>query len=142
MSEKKIIIPYHPREPQRQIHEALDDYRFAVIIAHRRLGKSLSAILHLIKFAFTHTLPNVRMAYVAPQFKQAKSIAWDYVKQFTKEMAPRRQNSTSAGFPRFSIGESFFVWLKSSDQKISTQTLNPIFQNDYQVPGLLAKQTP
>ena len=94
MSEKKIIIPYQPRKPQREIHQALDKHRFAVIIAHRRLGKSLSAILHLIKFAFTHDLPNVRMGYVAPQFKQAKSIAWDYVKQFTKEIPGMKYNET------------------------------------------------
>lgn len=92
--EKRITIPYAPREPQREIHQALNDHRFAVIIAHRRLGKSLSAVLHMIRFAFTHDMPNIRMAYIAPQFKQAKSIAWDYVKQFTKEIPGIRYNET------------------------------------------------
>ena len=61
MSEKKIIIPYHPRKPQREIHQALDKHRFAVVIAHRRLGKSLSAILHLIKFMTFQSKVSVRL---------------------------------------------------------------------------------
>ena len=94
MKQQNITIPYTPRQPQREIHNVLDEYRYAVIIAHRRLGKSLCAINHLIKFAFTHTLPNVRMAYISPQFKQTKSIAWDYVKQFTKEIPGIKYNET------------------------------------------------
>tara|TARA_B110000285_G_scaffold95349_1_gene108763 strand:- start:142 stop:1434 length:1293 start_codon:yes stop_codon:yes gene_type:complete len=93
-TEKQIIIPYSPRKPQQQIHDALDSFRYSVIIMHRRGGKSMAGINHMIKYAFTHTMPNIRMAYVAPTFRQAKSIAWDYIKQFTKEIPGIKYNET------------------------------------------------
>lgn len=34
------------------------------------------------------------MAYISPQFKQTKSIAWDYVKQFTKKIPGIKYNET------------------------------------------------
>ena len=93
-TEKQIVIPYSPRKPQQQIHDALDNFRYAVVIAHRRLGKSLCAINHMIKYAFTHTMPNIRMAYVSPTFRQSKSIAFDYIKEFTKEIPGIKYNET------------------------------------------------
>ena len=76
MKEKIITIPYTPRDAQREIHNALDTHRYSVIIAHRRLGKSMAAINHLIRYAFTHSMPNIRMAYISPTFKQTKQIAF------------------------------------------------------------------
>ena len=51
MAEREIVIPYQPREPQLEIHKAMDNSRFVVVVAHRRMGKTVSAINQLIKSA-------------------------------------------------------------------------------------------
>ncbi len=77
-----VKIPYTPRPLQAKLHKELDRYRFAVLSCHRRFGKSVAIINHLIKAALTNKLKNPRFAYIAPTYKQAKSIAWDYMKMF------------------------------------------------------------
>ena len=80
----EIVIPYHPRYPQNIIHERMDKARFSVIVAHRRLGKTVCAVNHTIKKALTVTAPNARYAYMAPQRNQAKRNTWDYFKRFVQ----------------------------------------------------------
>ena len=77
-----VKIPYTPRPLQAKLHQKLDEHRFAVLSCHRRFGKSVAIINHLIKAALTCKLKNPRFAYIAPTYKQAKSIAWDYLKMF------------------------------------------------------------
>lgn len=67
---------YKPRKSQLVIHD--DPHRFRVVVAHRRFGKTTLAINELIKYAFQN--PG-RYWYVAPTYKQAKSVAW---KEFMK----------------------------------------------------------
>lgn len=76
-----IVIPYAPRPLQRQVHDSLK--RFNVLVCHRRFGKTVLAVNELIKSAALCKLPDPRCAYIAPYFAQAKTIAWDYLKQFT-----------------------------------------------------------
>jgi hypothetical protein len=78
-----IEIPYKPRFPQTEIHPQLEKHRFNVLVAHRRLGKTVLSINHLIKMAMTNPRKDCRYAYIAPFLKQAKLIAWDMVKKFT-----------------------------------------------------------
>ncbi len=60
--------------------------RFAVRVVHRRFGKTWQAIAELLAGALTTNLPDWRGFYVAPTFKQAKRIAWDYIKSFCREI--------------------------------------------------------
>ena len=89
-----IEIPYTPRPFQQELHDLLDQHRFAVLNCHRRFGKTVCILNHLIKAALTNPLPNPRFAYVAPTYKQAKSIAWDYIKQFTAKIPGTKYNET------------------------------------------------
>jgi pyruvate/2-oxoglutarate/acetoin dehydrogenase E1 component len=41
---QEVIIPYSPRDQQLLIHEASQDARFVVVVAHRRFGKTVAAI--------------------------------------------------------------------------------------------------
>lgn len=82
----EILIPYEPRELQLKIHEAIDSTRFTVVVAHRRFGKSVAAINHLIKAAIECDKPNPRFAYIAPTYTQAKRVAWDYLLEFTRPL--------------------------------------------------------
>ena len=69
----EIVIPYKPRPLQAELHDALEKYRWGVVVCHRRFGKSVAIINHLIRAALTHKMKNPRFAYIAPTYKQAKS---------------------------------------------------------------------
>ena len=78
----KIKIPYNPRPLQKELHNKLQSKRWGVIICHRRFGKTVLAINHLLIDAILSYKPNPRFAYIAPTYRQAKAVAWDYLKQF------------------------------------------------------------
>jgi len=82
----KIIIPYTPREQQLQIHNLIDEKRFTVVVAHRRMGKTVSAINHLIKASILNGKEAPRYAYIAPTYGQAKRVAWDYLVKYVKPL--------------------------------------------------------
>lgn len=81
---RTIEIPYKPRFPQDEIHKRLESHRFCVLVAHRRMGKTVLAVNHLIKQAIMCRKPDARFAYIAPFRTQAKQIAWSYLKRFTE----------------------------------------------------------
>lgn len=83
VSDLLVTIPYRPRAAQRQIHPQLETHRFCVLVTHRQLGKTVCAVNHLLKQALQNTLPHPRYFYLAPFLKQAKMIAWDYLKRFS-----------------------------------------------------------
>ena len=82
----EILIPYEPRVQQLDIHDAIEQHRFTVVVAHRRMGKTVSAINHLIKAAIECDKPNPRFAYIAPTYSQAKRVAWDYLLEYTRPL--------------------------------------------------------
>jgi len=77
-----IEIPYKPRTQQLAIHDLMDDKRFGVVVAHRRMGKTVSAINHIIKDAILNQKEAPRYAYIAPTYGQAKRVAWDYLVKY------------------------------------------------------------
>jgi len=81
-----IEIPYKPREQQLAIHELMDSKRFGVVVAHRRMGKTVSAINHLIKDAILNQKESPRYAYIAPTYGQAKRVAWDYLVKYAEPL--------------------------------------------------------
>jgi phage terminase large subunit len=81
-----IEIPYKPREHQLALHEALDKNRFVVGVMHRRFGKTVAAINQIVKQAIECQLEAPRYAYVAPSYKQAKRIAFDYLVKYTRPL--------------------------------------------------------
>ena len=96
-----IKIPYSPRTQQRVLHEALQKYRFAVCVMHRRGGKTIFSINHLIKEALTTQHKDFRGAFFCPTRVQAKQVAWDYVKEYSRMIPGMKYNETElrADFP-------------------------------------------
>jgi phage terminase large subunit len=94
VAEARIVIPYAPRDLQRRVHDELDRTRFVVVVAHRRFGKTVLAVNHLIRAALTCTRERPRTAYVAPTYRQAKTIAWDYLRTFTEVIPGVAYNET------------------------------------------------
>lgn len=88
----KIAIPYKPRD--KSIHELLESHRFCVLVAHRRYGKTVLAVNHIIKQACTCEKPRGIFGYVAPFRVQAKAVAWDYLKHFTGNIPDRVINES------------------------------------------------
>jgi phage terminase large subunit len=87
-------IPYYPREKQIELHFNMKKYRWSVLVCHRRFGKTVCMINHLLMSALRSTNKAPRYAYIAPTFKQAKSIAWDYMKQYTTLIPGVKFNET------------------------------------------------
>lgn len=80
---REIVIPYKPRYPQTEIHKQLESHRFSVLVAHRRMGKTVLAVNHLIKQAIVAPISRSSFAYLAPFRNQAKQIAWEYLRHYT-----------------------------------------------------------
>ena len=91
---KQIVIPYNPREIQNFLHKKCDKNRFNVIIVHRRGGKTVFAINHLIKAALTNKRPYPKYAFISPYRIQGKSTAWDYMKQFSAAIPGTKFNES------------------------------------------------
>lgn len=88
----KVVIPYRPRFPQDEIHKQLETHRFCVLVAHRRLGKTVLSVNHLIKRAITDRKERGMYAYLAPFRNQAEQIAWGYLKHYTSQIPARSIN--------------------------------------------------
>ncbi len=61
--------------------------RWACLVAHRRAGKTVAAINDIIRAALMCRSPLPLFGYVAPYRSQAKSVAWDYLKHFSRPVA-------------------------------------------------------
>ena len=72
------------RPHQRELYQGMA--RWNVWVCHRRFGKTLATLLILMKKAFDNSLPSPRYAYVAPLYRQAKEIAWDYLKRLANQI--------------------------------------------------------
>ena len=77
-----ITIPYRPRPQQLLLHR--NHKRFNVDVIHRRFGKTVCKVNELIKGVLSNNLPEPHGAYICPTYKQAKRVAWGYLKQFSQ----------------------------------------------------------
>ena len=89
MIQTKIKVHFHSK--QRVVWEALKLNRFVVLIAGRRFGKTILAIITLIIAALSHN--ESLYWYVAPSYRQAKMIAWKLIKSFTSFLKPKYNES-------------------------------------------------
>jgi len=80
-----IVSDYFPREAFIPFHNRAE--RFASLVCHRRAGKTVACINELTARALYTPKHNARYAYVAPFYRQAKDVAWVYLKEATKGIA-------------------------------------------------------
>lgn len=79
----KVTIPYKPRSYARtNIHPGLESHKRAVLVCHRRYGKTVIVVNHMIKMAIKCQKKMPIFAYIAPFRNQAKTIAWSYLKYY------------------------------------------------------------
>ena len=89
---ERISTGYRPRPLQADIHRRLK--RFNVLVCHRRFGKTVLCVNELIDHAIRARRPRPRYAYIAPLYRQAKQVAWDYLKHYTGAVPGRRASET------------------------------------------------
>ena len=91
----RVEIPYKPRKLWKDvIHPALDEKNRAVLVCHRRFGKTVGSLNTLIKKAILNTKRAPQYAYIAPYRNQAKRIAWNYLLYYTTNFPDRKINSS------------------------------------------------
>jgi len=82
---------YKPRSQFVDFHKRWQ--RWAVMVAHRRAGKTVACVNDLILAAvgnlpayqraiFDEKPHKLHFAYIAPLYKQAKAVAWEYTKEY------------------------------------------------------------
>lgn len=78
-----VTIPYSPRAHFRALHNS--SARWIFVVAHRRAGKTVALVNHLIRAALLNkrSSPPPRYGYIGPSFAQTKDLAWGYLKHYT-----------------------------------------------------------
>jgi len=71
---------YKARDAFKDFHYRTQ--RWAVLVCHRRAGKTVASINDCIRRALAENKPDARYAYIAPYYAQAKNIAWDYLTRY------------------------------------------------------------
>jgi hypothetical protein len=88
---KDIKLKYRPRSVFEDYHSRQE--RWAVIVAHRRCGKTVACINDLIVKALLENKPHAQYAYIAPYYSQAKSVAWRYLERFSEPVMTKANQS-------------------------------------------------
>ncbi len=87
----EIAIHYEPRHHFLPFHER--DQRWASLVVHRRGGKTVACVNELLTRAAYTQKTNARYAYIAPFYRQAKDVAWQYVKDFGGDLIVKIRES-------------------------------------------------
>jgi len=83
--------PYKAREVFKDFHKRQE--RWAVLVCHRRAGKTVATIADAIRRAILENKPDGRYAYIAPYYAQAKNIAWDYLLRYAQPAITKANQS-------------------------------------------------
>lgn len=114
MTTARVELGFVPYAHQREVHAARK--RFSVTVWHRRAGKSYWAIGELFLAACACTLPLGRYAYVDPFLKQAKAIAWPYMKGFGERIPGSKPNESDH---TITLPNGATLWLLGADNPTS-----------------------
>ncbi len=99
---QEISTGYRPRPLQDMIHREMK--RFNVLVFHRRFGKTVLAINDMIDRGLRCNLHNPQYAYIAPTYKQAKMVAWEYLLDYTRNIPGVEVNKSELSVTIFRPG--------------------------------------
>ena len=90
----EIQIPYTPRPQQLELHR--NDTRVKICVSHRRWGKSVYAVTELLAKALEIKTErrDGRFMYLAPYYRQAKQVAWDYLQHYARDIPGTKINQS------------------------------------------------
>jgi hypothetical protein len=84
-------LTYSPRPHFMPLHDR--QVRWACIVAHRRAGKTVACVNELITRALYTRKKNPKYAYIAPFYRQAKEVAWQYLKDYAEPVTEKVSES-------------------------------------------------
>lgn len=84
MSTQTLAHDYIPREPFKPFHARTQ--RFAVIVAHRRAGKTVAVVNDMVVRAMRTKKERWFGAYIAPYMNQARQISFGYLKHAVRKL--------------------------------------------------------
>jgi hypothetical protein len=91
---QQIDLGFRPRRWQVEAFGRMKGKRFGVEVVHRRAGKTVKAIALLVDRGLRCERERGRYAYIAPLLKQAKGIAWDYLKHYALKVPGTQVNES------------------------------------------------
>ena len=86
------LTSYRPRDVFLPLHQRKK--RWAVVIAHRRAGKTVAMCADIVIAALETPGTKPQFAYLAPFREQAKKVAWNYLKDLTKPFWAKPPNES------------------------------------------------
>lgn len=89
-----VEIPYSPAPIWKEIHQGMETHQWSCVVGHRRFGKTVGTVNHMIKQAALVDKVDPQYAYIAPYRTQAKKIAWTYLKRYTAPIPGIKTNET------------------------------------------------
>lgn len=92
MTEQVVRLGFAPR-PWQEL-SLRQRKRFNIEVVHRRGGKTVKALMRTIYAALRNDKARPFYGYIAPQLKQAKAIAWEYLKQFVRPLPGVKVNES------------------------------------------------
>lgn len=84
-------LDYVPRDQFLKFHQRTQ--RWSALVCHRRAGKTVACIHEAVVRAIYTKKEDARYAYIAPFYKQAKDVAWQYLKKATQGLAVETRES-------------------------------------------------
>lgn len=98
---QRVVIPYRPRPQQLEVHRLMNTHRFGVIVCHRRMGKTVLAVNHLIRSALTCKNERPRFGFLSPTYAQGKATALDFFSHYSAAIPERvvNQSELRVDFP-------------------------------------------
>lgn len=91
----RIELEYQPRTRlHAAIHAGLERHRFGSIVTHRRFGKTVLALCHLVIKCLENARdrPEPRYAFIQPFQQQVKRNAWEYLNYYTQTIPGCKSN--------------------------------------------------
>jgi len=88
----EVALLYQPRHQFVPFHTR--SQRFACLVAHRRAGKTVACVNEAITRALYSRKPRPRYAYIGPLLKQAKKIAWEYLKEYSNGIQSKKPSES------------------------------------------------
>lgn len=118
-AEKVIETGYTPRPLQAHLHRSLK--RFNVLVCHRRFGKTVFCINEMLDRALRLDRPSPQYAYIAPNYGQAKRVAWEMLKTYTANIPGVSPNEAELrlDIPRPWLGDKMRFMLLGAENPAS-----------------------
>jgi len=136
----KIKIPYTPRLQQAYLHKSLQSYRYALLLCHRRFGKTTMCLNELIRRCLTCKDHNPRYSFISPTYKQSKSIAWDFLKHYAKNIPGTKFNETELRADFVNGGRITLLGAESFDNLRGNYYNGVIIDEMSQIPASLIEE--